>query len=103
MFVNGKLFQPSMMFAGKASAYPSEHSSVCPDLACKHYNRPERLASVKHSSLLGISFQILHSRVGPWPYPQTLDLAGKACQVITKIINYGSKSFSGLAPVVNYI
>jgi hypothetical protein len=24
--------------------------------------------------------KVLHSRVGSWPYPQTLDLAGKACQ-----------------------
>ncbi len=34
--------------------------------------------------------QVLHSRVGSWPYPQTLDLAVKAChgqtlQLLTKI------------------
>ncbi len=26
------------------------------------------------------TFQVLHSRVGAWPYPQTLDWTGKACQ-----------------------
>ncbi len=26
------------------------------------------------------TFQTLHSWVGSWPYPQTLDKAGKACQ-----------------------
>ncbi len=26
------------------------------------------------------SFQVLHSRVGSWPYSQTLDKAGKACR-----------------------
>ena len=31
-------------------------------------------------SLSGLNFQVLHSRVGSWPHPQTLDLAGKACQ-----------------------
>ncbi len=29
---------------------------------------------------VGKVFQVLHSRVGPWPYPQTLDLTGEACQ-----------------------
>jgi hypothetical protein len=24
--------------------------------------------------------KVLHSRVGSWPHPQTLDQAGKACQ-----------------------
>ncbi len=38
----------------------------------------------------GKALQVLHSEVGPWPYPETLDLAGKACQgqtleLITKI------------------
>jgi hypothetical protein len=26
------------------------------------------------------AFKVLHSRVGPWPYPQTLGEAGVACQ-----------------------
>jgi hypothetical protein len=43
-FVPGKPFQPSLMFAGRAEAYPSEALS-----------------------------QMLHSRVGSWPYPQILD------------------------------
>jgi hypothetical protein len=49
------------MFAGKAIAYSREGT-----------------------------FQVLHSRVDPWPYPQTLDSAGRArqgqtLQLITKI------------------
>jgi hypothetical protein len=31
-------------------------------------------------ALTSVAFQVLHSRVGSWPYPQTLDYAGKACQ-----------------------
>ncbi len=27
------------------------------------------------------SFMVLHSRVGSWPHPQTLDYAGKACHL----------------------
>ena len=50
MFVPGKPFQPSLMFAGKAGAYPIE-------------------------APFGRS-----TRVGSWPHPQTLDWAGKACQ-----------------------
>jgi hypothetical protein len=46
MFVPGKPFQRSLIFAGKAGAYP----------------------------------KVLHSRLGPGPYPQILDLAGKGCQ-----------------------
>ncbi len=44
VFVPGKPFQPSLMFAGKAVAYQSE-----------------------------APFKVLHSRIGSWPYPQTLD------------------------------
>jgi len=42
MFVPDKPFQPSVMFAGKAGAYPSEvpyrcpHTKVGPGLALKH-------------------------------------------------------------------
>ncbi len=43
----GKPFQPSLMFAGKAGAYPSEAP------------------------------QVLHSRVGSWPHLQTFDKTGK--------------------------
>ncbi len=50
MFDPGKPFQSTLMFAGKAGGHPSE-----------------------------APFRVLHSRVGPWPHPQTLDLAGKAC------------------------
>jgi hypothetical protein len=46
---------------------------------------------------------VLHSRIGPWPYPKTLDKAGKAFQGQTliayykKYVNYGHKKFTGLA------
>ncbi len=33
MFVPGKPFQPSLMFAGKAGSYPSEHLSGAPILS----------------------------------------------------------------------
>ncbi len=58
MFVPGKPFQPSLVFAGKNGAYPSEAPFSCstlgytPDLTHKHLTRLERLASDKHSSLL---------------------------------------------------
>ncbi len=51
MFVPGKHYKPSPMFAGKAWAYLSEASFRC--------------------STLG---------VGPWPYLQRLDKSGKACK-----------------------
>jgi hypothetical protein len=49
------------------------------------------------------TFQMLHSRVGSWPCPQTIDWAGKACQVrlakdkhsnlLQKFVTYGRKKF----------
>ncbi len=62
------LFQPSLMFVTKVGAYPS-----------------------------GTYFQVLSSNVGYWPYPQTLDYAGKACQgqilkFITKIRKFGTEN-----------
>jgi hypothetical protein len=44
VFVPSKLFQPSLMFVSKAGAYPN-----------------------------GTSFEVLSSRIGSWPYPQTLN------------------------------
>jgi hypothetical protein len=46
-----KLFQPSLMFTGKAGAYPSE-----------------------------ASFQVFHFKVGSGPCQCTLDLTEKACE-----------------------
>ncbi len=48
---------------------------------------------------------MLHSRVSPWPYRQTLDYAGKAChgqtlKLIGKIHNESRKSFIVQAPVL---
>jgi hypothetical protein len=55
-------------------------------LAHKYQTKEGVNGSGKHSSLVKSftiqppgAFQVFHSRVGPWPYPQTLDLAGKAC------------------------
>ncbi len=45
MFVSGKPFQPSLMFADKAGAYPSEETFRCSIL------RLEKLARDKHTSL----------------------------------------------------
>ncbi len=45
VFVSGKLSQPSIIFAGKVRAYPSE----------------------------SITFQVILSMVGSWPHPQTSD------------------------------
>jgi hypothetical protein len=41
---------------------------------------------------------MFHPRKRPWPNPQTIDQAGKACQgqtpkLSTKIVNYGQKFF----------
>ncbi len=44
VFAPGKHFQPSFLFAGKLGAYPNEET-----------------------------FRCLHSRVGSWPCPQTVD------------------------------
>ncbi len=49
--VPGKPLQPCLMLTGKAGAYPSEAPFRCSSLG-----------------------------VGSLPHPQTLDLAGKACQ-----------------------
>jgi hypothetical protein len=55
-FVHGKPFHPSLMFAGKARAYPSEaprlHSRVGSWASHKHKIRPERVGRDKYSSLI---------------------------------------------------
>jgi hypothetical protein len=46
----------------------------------------------------------VHSRVGSWPHPQTLDLVEKACQgqkytsLLRKSVNYGRKKFYSTVP-----
>ncbi len=58
MFVPGKTFKPSQMFAGKAGAYPIEAPFKCsilgeaPGLAHSQYTRLERLVMSKPSSLI---------------------------------------------------
>ncbi len=58
MFVTGKLFQPSLMFAGKAEAYLSEVTLRCstlgetPGFTHKHQTRLEKLARDKYTTLL---------------------------------------------------
>jgi hypothetical protein len=54
----GKLFKPSLTFAGKAGAYPNEAFFRCstlgyaPDFTHKYVTRLEKLARDKHSRLL---------------------------------------------------
>ncbi len=68
----GKLFQPSLMFAGKAGAYLSEevlHSWIGSGLSCKRLNRLEKLVTEKRSSLLEkfITYgRKTFSNIGPW-------------------------------------
>jgi hypothetical protein len=75
-------------------------------------NKVERLSLASLSDLAGKAsslpqsgtFQVLHSRVGPWPYPQILDwlerLAGtKNSSLLRKPVNYGCKSFIRFAQV----
>jgi hypothetical protein len=55
-----------------------------------------------------LMFQVLHSRVGSRPHPQTLDEAGKACKgqtlkTITKNRIIRTKKFYKIGPVVNII
>ncbi len=58
MYVPGKPFHLSIMFAGEAGAYPSgAYFSFSPlgkalGLACKHYTRMEKLHRDKNSCLL---------------------------------------------------
>jgi hypothetical protein len=54
VFAPDKPFQPTLMFVGKARAYPFEEPFKC--------STP---------------------RVGSWPCPGTTGLAGKGCQVQT--------------------
>jgi hypothetical protein len=49
--------------------------------------------------LLRGTFQVLQSRVGSWPYPQSLDKATKY-SLLRTLINYGQKSFTTLGPDV---
>jgi len=54
VFVHGKLFQPNMMFVGKANSLPWSGASLrCPILVGtrKYKTRLERLVVNKHSSL----------------------------------------------------
>jgi hypothetical protein len=83
-FVPGKPFQPSLMFAGKVGAYPSEAPLSCstlgwaPGLTHKHQTRLERFARDKRSSLLRksvINGQKSFITLGP-------ELVNKTCKVI---------------------
>ncbi len=68
MFVPGKLFQPNLMFVGKARGLPKSGSPqrcfnlVGPGLASKHWTRLERLAKDKHSSVLRRSVNYGHNK-----------------------------------------
>jgi hypothetical protein len=61
MFVDGKLYQPSLMFVGKAGAYLN---------------------------------QVLHFKIGSWVFLQTIEKAGKDCELQTlKLIRNIHKLF----------
>ncbi len=75
MFVPGKPFQHSLVFAGKAETYPSDAPLKCstlgsaPGLTHKYKTRLERLARDKHSSLLRKSVNYGSKKfysTGPW-------------------------------------
>ncbi len=51
---------------------------------------------------------MLPSRIGPWPYPQTLTRLEKLARnqhssLVQKSVNYDRKFFIGLAPGVNAV
>jgi len=60
MFVPGKHFQPSVIFASKARAYPSEALFRCttlgqaPGLNHKDYTKQEMVARDKHKLMMSI-------------------------------------------------
>jgi hypothetical protein len=68
-FVSGKPFQPWLMFAGKAWAYPSEARFRCPTLwqtpglTHKHQTSLKRLANNKHSRFFKKLINYGHKKV----------------------------------------
>jgi hypothetical protein len=47
-----------------------------------------KLECLSMAGLSSLPFQVLHSRVGSGPYPQTLDYAGKVCQGQNILVYY---------------
>jgi hypothetical protein len=45
---------------------------------------------------------VIHSRVGPWPYSQTLDLAGKACQGTNTLAYYENQSITAVKSFIGF-
>ncbi len=54
------------------------------DVVLLVHDRPDLVDREVHLPEGVVNFQVLHSRVGPRPYPQTLDKSGEACQGQTK-------------------
>ncbi len=64
-------------------------------------HRQPGVSAIKLFTAVRYAFQVLHSRVGSLPYPQTLDQAGKACQEQTlymKIRKLRTKTFYYIEP-----
>ncbi len=92
MSVPGKLLQPSLMFACKPEAYPSEalfkYSAIGwpPGLTHKHLTRLEMHAGDKHSSLL-------HKFVNYGPWSASRFGNAKHSSLFLQKVIYGRKSF----------
>ncbi len=81
MFVPDKPFQLSVMFVGKAGAYPIQEPFRCYTLGQNTHTRLERLTRDKHSSLLRkfVNFGQKKFCVCPWQaFPTSLIFVGKA-------------------------
>jgi hypothetical protein len=79
VFGSDKRFHPSLMFASKVKSFPKRGETE----SCSTW-------------------------VGSRPYPQKLDLGGKACQdkhssLLRTFVNYGRKKFYNIGPETNVI
>ncbi len=93
------------MFACKAGAYLSEVPFRIPSLG-KLLALMQTLGQAVKACLMFagkaeayLTFQVPHSRVSSWPFPQTLDYAGKGLtetNILAYYINYGKNYNIGL-------
>ncbi len=79
--------------------------NVCNKLECRSLQGPSSQMFVSEAE--EYLSEVVHTRVGTWLYPQTLNYAGKAYQghtcskyssLVRKVVNYGQKSFKTLVP-----
>ncbi len=106
VFFSSKPFHPSLTFECKATSLPwrksSEHCPICVGSGIKYQTRLNKLARDKQLGFK-FTFRVLHSSVGSWSYPQTLDQVGNTCQgqTLQHIKNIRCKSFITLGPGEN--